>query len=247
MKSNRAIQARSASWLTTRAEVIAQSASTDRWGRQLSSFPLNRSHLHAACPSSPAFHPQGSLLACLVTHGYGIPVLSNQFHTRSKVNLRNERRKVNIETSRFEIYRDGAQRTLVGERLRGREGGDNISKSAPILPFLATCIELHDKNIFLSFEFRESSLLLLLNFRIFRIDGFEESWHNTPRTKNTFLIAHEMQFVVEFAGSSDFNPCKNFPRLEIGRDDFFRISSEISSRRRILVYKICKNNCTTNV
>lgn len=174
-------------------------------------------------------------------------MLSNQFHTRSKVNLRNERRKVNIETSRFEIYRDGAQRTLVGERLRGREGEDNISKSAPILPFLATCIELHDKNIFLSFEFRESSLLLLLNFRIFRIDGFEESWHNTPRTKNTFLIAHEMQFVVEFAGSSDFNPCKNFPRLEIGRDDFFRISGEISSRRRILVYKICKNNRATNV
>lgn len=172
-------------------------------------------------------------------------MLSNQFHTRSKVNLRNERRKVNIETSRFEIYRDGAQRTLVGERLR--EGGDNISKSAPILPFLATCIELHDKNIFLSFEFRESSLLLLLNFRIFRIDGFEESWHNTPRTKNTFLIAHEMQFVVEFAGSSDFNPCKNFPRLEIGRDHFFRISGEVSSRRRILVYKICKNNRATNV
>lgn len=171
-------------------------------------------------------------------------MLSNQFHTRSKVNLRNERRKVNIETSRFEIYRDGAQRTLVGERLR--EGGDNISKSAPTLPFLATCIELHDKNIFLSFEFRES-LLLLLNFRIFRIDGFEESWHNTSRTKNTFLIAHEMQFVVEFAGSSDFNPCKNFPRLEIGRDDFFRISGEISSRRRILVYKICKNNRATNV
>lgn len=172
-------------------------------------------------------------------------MLSNQFHTRSKVNLRNERRKVNIETSRFEIYRDGAQRTLVGERLR--EGGDNISKSAPTLPFLATCIELHDKNIFLSFEFRESSLLLLLNFRIFRIDGFEESWHNTPRTKNTFLIAHEMQFVVEFAGSSDFNPCKNFPRLEIGRDHFFRISGEVSSRRRILVYKICKNNRATNV
>lgn len=172
-------------------------------------------------------------------------MLSNQFHTRSKVNLRNERRKVNIETSRFEIYRDGAQRTLVGERLR--EGGDNISKSAPILLFLATCIELHDKNIFLSFEFRESSLLLLLNFRIFRIDGFEESWHNTPRTKNTFLIAHEMQFVVEFAGSSDFNPCKNFPRLEIGRDHFFRISGEVSSRRRILVYKICKNNRATNV
>lgn len=97
-------------------------------------------------------------------------MLSNQFHTRSKVNLRNERRKVNIETSRFEIYRDGAQRTLVGTL--EREKGGIIFRRAP---FLRTCIELRDKNIFLSFEFCESLLLLLLlNFRIFRIDGVEE-------------------------------------------------------------------------
>lgn len=116
MKSNRH-STRSASWLTTRAEVIAQSASTDRWGGQAAAifFPFESKPSARSLPAPLPSSPTDSLLACLVTHGYGIPVvLSNQFHTRSKVNLRNERRKVNIETSRFEIYRDGAQRTLVG-------------------------------------------------------------------------------------------------------------------------------------
>lgn len=115
-------------------------------------------------------------------------MLSNQFHTRSKVNLRNERRKVNIETSRFEIYRDGAQRTLVGTL--EREKGGIIFRRAP---FLRTCIELRDKNIFLSFEFCESLLLLLLllNFRIFRIDGVEE---RVSKNRGTNILVRRIPF-----------------------------------------------------
>lgn len=130
MKSNRLHSTRSASWLTTRAEVIAQSASTDRWGRQAAIFFPFESKPSARSLPPPLLRTARSRVSSLTATAS--LVLSNQFHTRSKVNLRNERRKVNIETSRFEIYRDGAQRTvLVGTEGWGRgEGRDNISKSA---------------------------------------------------------------------------------------------------------------------
>ena len=98
------------------------------------------------------------------------------------------------------------------------EGGDNISKSA--VPSYVHRITI--KIFFYRLNFVNRCCCCCCWIFVFFVSmGLKSAFRRIvaqyPRTKNTFLIAYKMQFVVEFAGSSDFKPCKNFLRRNCSR------------------------------
>lgn len=181
--------------------------------RQAGSYLLSL-WIEAIC-TQPASSPfTDSPLACLVTHGYGIPAavesISYPIESQSsKWTSKGQYWNESLRNLSRRCTEDGACWNW-GERRR-----DNISKSAyagcSSRRFLAP-IELRDKMYFcISLNIANRCCWIFVSMGLVEEPGLR-SVAQCPRTKNTFLIAYRMQVVVEFAGSSGFDRCKNFLR-----------------------------------